>query len=77
MRIEFEKKNFSGKLKKKFFSGKFEKKIFSENCEKFLVDFRKGGGGGQLLCKFGYQGICERRVYNHNDNTNFDKCDRK
>ena len=46
MRIEFEKKHFSGKLKKKFFSGKFEKKFFLKIVKKFLVDFRKGG---QLL----------------------------
>ena len=24
-----------------------------------------------------YQGICERRVRNHSDNTNIDKCDKK
>ena len=44
MRIEFEKK---------FFSGKFEKNIFSENCETFFSRFSQGGG--QLLCKFGYK----------------------
>ena len=35
MRIEFEKK---------FFSGKFEKNFFLKIMKNFFVDFRRGGG---------------------------------
>ena len=46
MRIEFEKKKFSGKLKKNLFLENSKKNFFLKIVKIFSVDFRKGG---QLL----------------------------